>query len=50
MDEIKKTNRLELYEQTVEDARAFQQAAEKVVAEWESRTGKEIIQKLKAMN
>jgi C4-dicarboxylate-binding protein DctP len=48
--EIKKSNRLEFYEQTPEDAKAFQQAAERVIAEWEPKTGKEIIDKLKAMN
>lgn len=48
--EIKKTGRLEFYEQTEADAKAFQQAAEKVIAEWEPKTGKEIIEKLKAMN
>ena len=42
---------MELYEQTDADAKAFSsQAAEKVVAEWEPKVGKEIIDKLKAMN
>jgi C4-dicarboxylate-binding protein DctP len=50
LTEVQKSNRLEWYEQTPEDAKTFQQAAEKVVAEWEPKTGKEIIQKLKAMN
>ena len=48
--EIKKTNRLELYEQTAEDSKVFQKAAEGVMAEWEPKTGKDIINKLKAMN
>jgi C4-dicarboxylate-binding protein DctP len=48
--EIKKTNRLEFYEQTTEDAKAFQQAAQSVVAEWAPKTGQPIIDKLKALN
>jgi C4-dicarboxylate-binding protein DctP len=50
LDEIKKSNRLEFYEQTAEDAKTFQQAAQPVIQEWESKTGKDIIDKLKAMN
>jgi C4-dicarboxylate-binding protein DctP len=48
--EIRSSGRLEFYEQTPEDSKAFQEAGEKVVAEWEPRMGKEIIDKLKAMN
>jgi C4-dicarboxylate-binding protein DctP len=48
--EIKKSNRMEFYEQTAEDAKVFQQAAQPVIQEWESKTGKDIIDKLKAMN
>lgn len=48
--EIKKTNRLEFYEQTAEDAKAFQQAAAPVMQEWEPKVGKDILDKLKAMN
>ena len=50
LDAIKKSDRLELYEQTAEDANVFQQAAQPVIQEWEPRTGKDIIDKLKAMN
>lgn len=50
LEAIKKTGRLEFYEQTEEDAKAFQQAAQSVVSEWEPRTGKDIIEKLKALN
>jgi C4-dicarboxylate-binding protein DctP len=50
-NELKASNRLEWYEQTDADAKDFaSQAAEKVVAEWEPKVGKEIIEKLKAMN
>jgi len=50
-DQLKASNRMEWYEQTEADAKAFSsQAAEKVVAEWEPKVGKEIIDKLKAMN
>jgi C4-dicarboxylate-binding protein DctP len=48
--EIKKSGRLEFYEQTAEDAKAFQQAAQPVLQEWEPKVGKDIIDKLKAMN
>jgi C4-dicarboxylate-binding protein DctP len=48
--ELKASNRMEWYEQTEADAKVFSQAAEKVVAEWEPKVGKEIIEKLKAMN
>ena len=48
--EIKKSNRMEFYEQTAEDSKAFQQAAEAVRQEWEPKIGKDIIDKLKAMN
>jgi C4-dicarboxylate-binding protein DctP len=48
--EIQKSGRLEFYEQTDADAKAFQQAAQKVIEEWEPRTGKAIIDKLKALN
>ena len=41
---------MEFYEQTEADAKAFQGAAEKVVAEYEGKVGKDIITKLKAMN
>ena len=51
LQEIKASNRMEFYEQTEEDAKTFSsQAAEKVVAEWEPKVGKEIIDQLKAMN
>jgi C4-dicarboxylate-binding protein DctP len=50
LDAIKQSGRLEFYEQTEEDAKTFQQAAQPVVQEWEPRTGKDIIDKLKAMN
>lgn len=51
LQEIKSSNRMEFYEQTEEDAKTFSsQAAEKVVAEWEPKVGKEIIDQLKAMN
>jgi len=50
-EQLKASNRMEWYEQTEADAKAFSsQAAEKVVAEWEPKVGKEIIDKLKAMN
>ena len=48
--EIKKSGRLEFYEQTEADVKAFQQAAEKVVSDYEQKTGRDIIDKLKAMN
>ena len=50
LSELKKSGGLEWYDQTAEDAAAFQKAAQGVVAEWEPKTGKEIIEKLKAMN
>jgi C4-dicarboxylate-binding protein DctP len=50
LTEIKKSGRLELYEQTEADVKAFQQAAEKVISDYEQKTGRDIIDKLKAMN
>jgi C4-dicarboxylate-binding protein DctP len=48
--EIKKSNRMEFYEQTEADVKAFQEPASKVVAEWEPKVGKELVDKLRAMN
>ncbi|GEM_PF-194171 len=49
-DAIKKSGRLDLHEQTADEAKAFATVAESVIKEWEPRTGKEIIDKLKALN
>jgi C4-dicarboxylate-binding protein DctP len=49
-EELKKTNRLEWYEQTEADAKAFQEPGGKVIAEYEPKIGKEFIDRLKAMN
>ncbi|HYU18989.1 MAG TPA: DctP family TRAP transporter solute-binding subunit [Chloroflexota bacterium] len=48
--EIKKSGRMELYEQTAEDSNAFAKVSESVWKEWEPKTGKEIIEKLQALN
>jgi C4-dicarboxylate-binding protein DctP len=48
--EIKKSNRMEMYEQTEADSEAFAKVAESVWQEWEPKTGKEIIEKLRALN
>jgi C4-dicarboxylate-binding protein DctP len=48
--EIKKSGRVEFYEQTPQDAEAFAKVAEAVWKEWEPKTGKEIIEKLRALN
>jgi C4-dicarboxylate-binding protein DctP len=50
LEAIKQSGKVEFYEQTPEDARLFEQAAQPVIAEWEAKTGKDIIQKLKALN
>jgi C4-dicarboxylate-binding protein DctP len=48
--EIKKSGRLEIYEQTAEESEAFAKVAETVWTEWEPKTGKEIIDKLRSLN
>ena len=50
LDAIKKSGRLDIHQQTEAEAKAWGQAAESVTKEWEPRTGKEIIDKLKALN
>ncbi len=47
---IKKTGKMDVHEQTEAEAKAWGAAAESVIKEWEPRTGKEIIDKLKALN
>ncbi|MSQ09395.1 MAG: DctP family TRAP transporter solute-binding subunit [Dehalococcoidia bacterium] len=47
---IKASGRLELREQTEAEAKAWAVAGDQVLKEWEARTGKEIIEKLKALN
>jgi C4-dicarboxylate-binding protein DctP len=49
-DAIKKTNRMDIHEQTEAEAKAWAVAADAVTKEWEPRTGKDIIDKLKALN
>jgi C4-dicarboxylate-binding protein DctP len=49
-DAIKKSGKLDIHEQTEAEAKAWGTAAESVVKEWESRSGKDIIDKLKALN
>ena len=48
--EIKKSGRMEMYEQSATDSEAFAKVAEAVWKEWEPKTGKEIIDKLRALN
>lgn len=50
LTEIRKSGRMEFYEQTAEDAQALVKVAEPVWKEWEPKTGKEIIDKLRALN
>ena len=48
--EIRQSGRMEFYEQTAEDAQVFVKVAEPAWKEWEPKTGKEIIDKLRALN
>lgn len=50
LDAIKKSGRIELHEQTEAEAKAWAVAGEQVLKEWEPRTGKDVIEKLKSLN
>jgi C4-dicarboxylate-binding protein DctP len=47
---IKKSGRLDLHVQTEAEAKAWAVAGDQVLKEWEARTGKDIIDKLKSLN
>ncbi len=47
---IKKSGRIDLHEQTEAEAKAWAVAGEQVLKQWEPRTGKDILDKLKALN
>ena len=48
--EIRRVNRIEFYTPSDEENAAFREAAQGVIAQWESKVGKETIARLKSLN